>query len=173
MKDEEILAALRALAEADANESAPPVVEARLIDMFRLKNRHVSWPWWIAVAAAVVIMSGAWYFYPRQIARAPQAAIRQPIKVAADFVDVVPAQRPVARTERRRIPREVVTEFFPLMDAPPPLDRAELVRVNVPASAMRMVGLPVREDRLDDRVQADVVVSEEGMAAAIRFVKFQ
>jgi hypothetical protein len=38
---------------------------------------------------------------------------------------------------------------------------------------MRTVGLPVREDRLMDRVQADVLVSEEGLATAIRFVKYQ
>jgi hypothetical protein len=44
------------------------------------------------------------------------------------------------------------------------------VRVSLPASAMREVGLPVREDRLMDRVQADVLVSN-GMATAIRFVK--
>jgi hypothetical protein len=64
-----------------------------------------------------------------------------------------------------------VTEFFPLIDAPPPMDHGEVFRVTVPAAAMRTVGLPVSEDRLSDRVQADVLVSEEGLATAIRFVR--
>ncbi len=36
---------------------------------------------------------------------------------------------------------------------------------------MRTVGLPVSEDHLADRVQADVLVGEEGLPRAIRFVK--
>jgi hypothetical protein len=63
-----------------------------------------------------------------------------------------------------------VTDFFPLMDVAPPLGRGQLLRVAVPASAMRSVGLPVREERLDEPVQADVLVGEEGMVRAIRFV---
>jgi hypothetical protein len=77
---------------------------------------------------------------------------------------VIPSVRPQ--------PREVVTDFFPLMDVAPPLGRGQILRVTVPASTMRSVGLPVREERLNDRVQADVLVGEEGMARAIRFVSF-
>jgi hypothetical protein len=66
---------------------------------------------------------------------------------------------------------ETVTEFFPLIDPEPPFERGEILRVNLPASAMRFVGLPVREERLDDRVQADVLVGEEGLPRAIRFVR--
>jgi len=38
---------------------------------------------------------------------------------------------------------------------------------------LRTVGLPVAEDRLSEMVQADVLISEEGQARAIRFVNFQ
>jgi hypothetical protein len=72
--------------------------------------------------------------------------------------------------QERPEPREIATDFFPLVDFAPPVDDGELVRVSLPASAMREVGLPVREDRMTDRVQADVVVSH-GLATAIRFVK--
>jgi hypothetical protein len=70
-------------------------------------------------------------------------------------------------------PQEVVTDFFPLMDPAPPFERGQLLRVELPASAMQMVGLPVREDRLADSVQADVLVGEEGLPRAIRFVSFE
>jgi hypothetical protein len=78
-----------------------------------------------------------------------------------------PAPPPTAQ------PREVVTQFFPLLDVAPPFERGELLRVTVPASTMRKVGLPVREDRLTDRVYADVLVGEEGLARAIRFISYE
>ncbi len=55
----------------------------------------------------------------------------------------------------------------------PPFERGELVRVVVPASTMRDVGLPVSQDHLSDFVQADVLVGQEGLARAIRFVGFE
>ena len=70
-------------------------------------------------------------------------------------------------------PREIVTEFFPLLDVAPPFERGELLRVTVPASTMRKVGLPVAENRLADRVYADVLVGNEGLARAIRFVSYE
>jgi hypothetical protein len=85
----------------------------------------------------------------------------------------------VVRKVAKRVPRpapkpqEIVTDFFPLMDPAPPLGRGQLLRVELPASAMQMVGLPVREDRLADSVEADVLVGEEGLPRAIRFVSFE
>ena len=69
--------------------------------------------------------------------------------------------------------REIATGFYPLLDVQPPFERGELVRVVVPAGTMRTVGLPVSEDHLTDLVQADVLVGQEGLARAIRFVGFE
>jgi hypothetical protein len=66
----------------------------------------------------------------------------------------------------------VVTDFFPLMNPAPSFGRGQMLRVQLPAAAMRTVGLPVREEHLGDLVQADVLVGEEGMPRAIRFVRF-
>jgi hypothetical protein len=97
------------------------------------------------------------------------------IEIVTPPVAVVPMAKeaPVKVVHRRPPPREVVTEFFPLMEDPPPFERGELLRVSLPASAMRGVGLPVNEDRLTDRVQADVLVGQEGLARAIRFVRYE
>ena len=62
-------------------------------------------------------------------------------------------------------PLEIVTDFFPLMDVAPPLGRGQLLRVAVPASAMRSVGLPVRQERLDEPVQADAIDRRRGHGA--------
>jgi hypothetical protein len=99
---------------------------------------------------------------------AKQAVVAQPEAVPAPAVK---AARRVPKSATR--PREVVTDFFPLMDPAPPFERGQLLRVELPASAMQMVGLPVREDRLADPVQADVLVGEEGLPRAIRFVSFE
>ncbi len=180
--DDRILPALKALAEQDSTKEAPAEVEVRLRAAFRRKRRRPAL-WWAAaaaaaaavVAAAVVAMIAAYSVRPKPVEPA-QVVIEQPKPVHDVPVVVSREPEPVkqaARTRRRAGPREIVTDFFPLMEAPPPLDRAALVRINLPASAMRTVGLPVREDRLSERVQADVLVSEEGLATAIRFVKFQ
>lgn len=54
-----------------------------------------------------------------------------------------------------------------------PVEAGQLVRISLPRSAMRVAGLPVREDELDGRVQADVLVGEDGVARAIRFVSYR
>ena len=84
-----------------------------------------------------------------------------------------PKVRPVRRRTAPKPLREIATEFFPLMDVPLPFERGELLHVIVPAATMRAVGLPVNEDRLADRVQADVLVGEEGLARAIRFLRYE
>ena len=47
----------------------------------------------------------------------------------------------------------------------------QVVRVRLPRSAMRSVGLPVNEDRWMEQVPADVLLGQDGVARAVRFVK--
>jgi hypothetical protein len=89
--------------------------------------------------------------------------------------EVVRAPRKIVRKNAAaKLPQthEVVTDFFPLMNPEPPFDRGQILRVQLPAAAMQTVGLPVREEHLGDLVQADVLVGEEGIPRAIRFVRF-
>ena len=168
MQEPEILPALRALAESDREKEAPPGVEARLRMAFRQRRNYRSRVLWALAAAAAVAVVLMWPHRSEPVRTAEivrsVAPVQQILPVASE-----PARKPAH--VRRRPQREIVTEFFPLMDMAPPFERGELVRVNLPASAMQRVGLPVREDRLTDRVEADVLVTEEGLARAIRFVK--
>jgi hypothetical protein len=181
MSGEKILEALRALGESDREKGAPPEVEARLLLAFRRNRRERVLRRagvWAVAAAAVVVMVVAYARRPRvEPARvavvAPQTVVEKNLAPPAPVVN----EPVVSKVKKRRVGdlphrREIVTEFFPLMDIAPPFERGQLVRVNLPAAAMRTVGLPVREDRLADRVQADVLVGEEGLARAIRFVKY-
>ena len=69
--------------------------------------------------------------------------------------------------------KEVTTDFVALgygsaMDLQ---DGGQLVRVELPRSALARFGLPMNMDRADERVKADVLVGTDGLARAIRFVK--
>jgi hypothetical protein len=68
---------------------------------------------------------------------------------------------------------EIATDFMPLMqdgsDEMPA--NGQIVRVELPRSALVAFGLPIDVERGNEKITADVVVSEEGIARAIRFVQ--
>jgi hypothetical protein len=171
--EQDISAALRALVRADSGTEASPELETRVLQAFRARQARRKWNRaamsMLAAAALLIAVLLIKQPHPRQAVVA-----HDPAPAAVEDRNTIPVHiaAPVKqRQARSRQPREIVTEFFPLIDAPPPMDRGEVFRVSVTAAAMRTVGLPVAEDRLSDRVQADVLVSEEGLATAIRFVK--
>jgi len=141
---------LRSLsAEMKGSCEAPPHVEAALVEAFRRSRsaRRRSRPRWAATVAASVL-----------IAAAVALLHRKPPATAG----VVPDRE-----------TEIVTEFLPVAggDFTEPLERGRLVRVELPRSALAVFGLPMNEDRAWETVQADVVMGEDGMARAIRFVQ--
>ena len=70
-------------------------------------------------------------------------------------------------------PREITTEFMPLgyMSPASLQDGGQIVRVELPRSALANFGLPVNMDRYNEKVKADLVVGVDGLAHAIRFVQ--
>jgi hypothetical protein len=115
-----------------------------------------------AISAAPPISQASAAARPAPVAVAPANVTRTPRKLA----------RKVTALPQPPQPREVVTDFFPLMNPEPSFERGQILRVQLPAAAMQTVGLPVREEHLGDLVQADVLVGEEGIPRAIRFVRF-
>ena len=180
MKDDQVLQALRVLAEDDRELEAPPEVEARLLREFRSRRSRHSWHWPAVAALAAGVTLAAFLIANR----APKRPVSTPPRVSTVVEVARPAPPPpvvamspprVARkmaAVRQTETREVVTDFFPLMNPAPSFERGQMLRVQLPAAAMQTVGLPVREDHLADLIQADVLVGEEGMPRAIRFVRF-
>jgi hypothetical protein len=201
----DVIAALRKLAEQDAGREAPWEVETRMLAAFRRQKTQRRWrnslTWSLAAAAmiAVLVLAGLRQQAPPAPGIAPAQSVPPPQRVATRPPQLAVASLPqvestVASTSvtsgtapvkarRPTLPRpapprnlqtrEIVTEFFPLLDVAPPFERGELLRVTVPASTMRKVGLPVNQDRLGDRIYADVLVGQEGLARAIRFVSYE
>lgn len=68
---------------------------------------------------------------------------------------------------------EITTQFLPISYGSTAnlQDGGQLLRVELPRSAMARFGLPVNMERYGERVKADVLVSADGLARAIRFVQ--
>ena len=169
MSEEFVTAALKALRSADAAVETGPEAEIRALLAFRRQQRRrriQRMAVWGAVAAGVVLLAWPWpeRDTPPQAIAIETPAAMQP--VAAPGLETPQPQEQIARGDRQ----EILTDFFPLMESPPPVERGLLVRMTVPASTMRAVGLPVGDEHLSDPVQADVLVGQDDLARAIRFV---
>ena len=151
--------------------------------------------WWMVAAAAMLVVFSGVIWNLRQPQKSPIAFVPPPVAQPVETLKPNPPQvaamvsplsiqaKPRYRTPKRQalsepvIPattaakRETYTEFFPLEEGPISIDRGRVVRVRVPRSAMFNVGLPVNMNRWNDSVQADLVLSEEGIARAVRFVQ--
>ncbi len=84
-----------------------------------------------------------------------------------------PSRSTVAAIAAASNNNEIATDFFPVGDvsALNLQDGGQLVRVELPRSALARFGLPVNMDRANQRVKADVLFSADGLARAIRFVQ--
>jgi hypothetical protein len=69
--------------------------------------------------------------------------------------------------------QDMTTEFIPLVSAPPLVrgEHAAIMRVELPRSSLRAFGFPVAEEQRYQRVNADVVVGQDGLIRAVRFVR--
>ena len=103
----------------------------------------------------------------------PAVAHTAPLTAPVKPIEPASPRAPGGAAAGTSEPVEIVTDFFPLMDPAPPFERGQLLRVELPASAMQMVGLPVREEFFAQPIHADVLVGEEGLPRAIRFVKIE
>ena len=69
--------------------------------------------------------------------------------------------------------REVVTDFVPLLYAGVPVRNTQLIRLEVSRSALSSMGLAsfdVPGSHASPTVLADVMVGDDGLARAVRFV---
>lgn len=70
------------------------------------------------------------------------------------------------------VTRELVTEFFPLRYSNVPARGGYVVRMQVPRGALASFGVtPPAGDIASPSVLADVVVGDDGLARAVRFVR--
>lgn len=68
---------------------------------------------------------------------------------------------------------EIATDFIPLVqgESLSRMDGGQIVRVEMPRSTLLAYGLPMNMERADERIKADLVIGNDGLARAIRFVR--
>jgi hypothetical protein len=155
--DDRLTSALRAVAADDEQLNASPAVQARLLVEVgaiararRRRTRIVA----LAVAAGLVlaIATPVWRTWVRQPAPTRPAVVSESGSGSAD---------------------EVSTDFFPLPYSNVPAPAGHMVRIQVPRAALASFGVPsfASGDDASPTVLADVVVGDDGLARAVRFVR--
>ena len=148
----------------DAAKQAPAHVSKMLLEGFRERKiagerrRHTWIRWGVTGAVAAMLLVGSALML-RKAAETPvvrgtvAAAVDDDAASASDTGD------------------EVATDFIPLNYDPAPAGTTSVVRVQLPREALTAFGLPVNEDRTEDLVQADLLLDEDGLTRAVRFVE--
>ena len=148
---EELMAGLRAVAEDDDRLGASSIVGLRLMAEVQAianarRRRTIALSLGAAAALVVAISVPAW--------RSLQAPAPAP-----------PLDAPV-------VTRELVTEFFPLTYSNVPARGGYVVRMQVPREALASFGAAAFvSDHTAPTLLADVVVGDDGLARAVRFVR--
>jgi hypothetical protein len=189
---------LNANLAAIASQALPPAsVRNAVMAEFRRANRPVPirrpYVKWVAMAAAAVILLAVFVATRHRpekavtsgvhVVEAPVQAREVPVPVAQQPAAALAAANVRKPAKRQRTakaqpppaptPPEVATDFFEIPYAEPlrPEESFDVFRMQVPRANMAVFGLPVAGGRLDSRVTADVLVGEDGVMRAIRFIR--
>lgn len=189
--------ALRELAAASP-KGAPPEVGVRLRSAFarhhsRRRRKRIAV---ITVLLACLLVSLAWWLRvgnpgteAKQRPRIVQPAAAPPA-VVTHATGAATAPRVVARPARTRIrsqatgktyrtnkvapsPVMAASDFVALPSFNPaiPIGPSRIVRVELPGSALQLVGYAVNGELLERRVVADVLVGQDGIPYALRLIQ--
>jgi hypothetical protein len=112
---------------------------------------------------------------PKQVARDIEkpAAPESPQPLKRKRIRPVRSQRSEVASVANHVTKEIATDFIPLsyMSAVSLQEGGQIIRVQLPRSALANFGLPVNMDRYNEKVKADVLYGVDGTARAIRFVQ--
>jgi hypothetical protein len=154
---------LRQVAVADATRGASSAVREQLLEEVRARRRtrRVAAIKMYALAAGLVIATAlpVWQLTTRPSERSPGAL-------------TVGARRAVTSPGGDA---EVATAFYPLAYGAVPVSHGNIVRVAVSPAAVAALGVETIgvNTSPNDVLLADVVVGEDGLARAVRFVRTQ
>ena len=150
---------------------APGRIESALLAEFRGQTGWVEAPrarrWWspaVAWGTAAAVLAAAALLFVVRVRQAETPAVPYPAESASvDWTATLPEG--TASTA-------AAGEFIPLPNADrlPPDEHVNMVRVELPRSAMIALGYAVSADRADEMVEADVVLGSDGLARAVRLV---
>jgi hypothetical protein len=171
--DSKLLEGLRALA-ADGPREAGAHVEVRLLAELRRRSRARRRNLWFTAGAGAIAAAIAVLIWIRPAPSQPVLSVVQPgLAVAHPTGAPVPTPSPAPAPPAPLRGAEVAMNFYPLPDADelPPMESETIVRVQLPMSSLRLIGLQMNEERAGDRIQADLLLGQDGLARGVRFVQ--
>lgn len=188
--------AVAAVVLEDSQRLAPAVVEQNLLAAFRNQRAGSKGQgaWWgraaVGVTAAALIVAAAVGLRRAPEQHTVQTMTKPPeVHQTPPVVPVIaPAVRELSKPRARTLSasrrvlrkpaaepavtqREVMTEFIPIVYDPEPIERGQIVRIRLPRTALATFGIPVNEEHAEEGIRADVLLGEDGLARAVRFVK--
>ena len=192
--EERLTTGLRALASAMTSCEASKAVEAALLDRFaelnpaasrvaRRRRRGVLE--WAAMAAAIAALTSgiAWWEIERnghlQEASAPARPVPSPATEAPlgsapaavhAAVDRPRANRPATKSAKPRPPAARPFVALPGAAGLPDFESGEIVRFDIPVTALPNYGVEIPPDAATPAIQADLLIGQDGRARAIRLV---
>lgn len=109
---------------------------------------------------------------PRKWRNAPHSRVKNSLANSAKVTDRDVHRQAMNASPASEAVAEITTDFFPLphANALTSSDGGQMMRVELPRSALASFGLLVNNER-DGRVKADVLLGDDGLARAIRFVR--
>jgi hypothetical protein len=167
---------LREWAAEQRLESAPVRVELLLRRELRARRwkRRMAWAAPLAAAAALAV-----FFWPRPapIVRPqpePMAArVAEPVAEPIPEMIVEPAKPAAPMGRRVRPPRGPAPQPFVAVgawQAVEPIERARIVRTELPRATLARYGMPVGTGRLAEPAPVELLLGEDGTVRAIRLV---
>jgi hypothetical protein len=149
--ERELLQGLHALASKGPSQ-APARVEERLVAEFRKGARQRRTRAWISAVSSGAIVAAV-----------------------AVLLWIGPLRPQLATVQREAavLPDDSAVGFYPLPDAEalPPIESAMVVRLQMPMASLALIGFPINPDRNSDRVEAEVLLGQDGLARGVRLVE--
>jgi hypothetical protein len=176
------------LRSISTNETAAPspALEAQLLARFDVvRGPRFKIPrWTIPALAGAAALVAAWIFLaPRQPlegpltgspkAPSPMVAVHPPLQVSSPAPKAARRRARIIKATRATPAPETEAPFIPIPYATPldPSERVEIVRVNLSATGLASLGLRVWGAQPDMRVNAELILGENGLARAVRLVQ--
>ncbi len=151
----ELRRALGRLARGVPRE-ATPAAQQRVLAAFRAQRRRSRpvWAYWGGSAAVCLALGFGWLW----LHHSPQR------------FQTRPNHTPTSITENYN---KGIAGFMalPYGQSDVPLEQAVIVRVKLGPSELEMMGVPVISMKADGKISADVLVGQDGVARAVRFVE--
>jgi hypothetical protein len=189
--EQKLSAVVAAVVMEDSQRVAPAAVEQLLMAEFRKQHERSKrqGAWWaraaLLAAAAALIVAAAVSLRrgpdqqtvqmkpPERHVTPPASPVIAPVvrEVAKAHIRTLRKASRKSTNEPAVAEREVMTEFIPIVYDPEPIERGQIVRIRLPLAALASFGLPVNEEHAEEAIRADVVLGEDGLARAVRFVK--